>query len=52
MIGTLVALIVMGVIIASIPMLKDVGEGIYALGVLGFACVVAGMIIDATSGIA
>ena len=52
MIGTLVALIVMGAIIASIPMLKDVGEAIYALGVLGFACLIAGMIIDAVSGIA
>lgn len=52
MIGTVIALVVMGVIIASIPMLKDVGEAIYALGMLGFACLIVGMIIDATSGIA
>ncbi|WP_292527265.1 hypothetical protein [Methanoculleus sp.] len=52
MIGTIIALIVMGAIIASIPVLKDAGEAIVALGVLGFACLIAGMIIDATSGIA
>ncbi len=50
MLGTILGIIAFGAIIASVPLLKDAGEAIVALGVLGFACLIAGMIIDATSG--
>lgn len=50
MIGMLIAIAAAGAIIASVPLLKNAGEAIYALGVLGLACVIAAMIIDATSG--